>query len=155
LLGAAVAGVLIGGVAYFSWSGAKAPATSASATPSATVSVADAQVTASVEQPAASATATAEAAADVDIEILSVQPGTEVLLAGNKIGNAPGMVHVPRGDKRVMLTLRARGYRDLEVELTPDRNRTLTPPPMIKQGGRPVPATPKKADKTELEDPGL
>ena len=42
-----------------------------------------------------------------------------------------------------------------EVELTPDRNRTLTPPPMIKQGGRPVPTTPKKADKTELEDPGL
>ena len=106
----------------------------------------------------ASATgSSAAAAAPVDIEILGVPEGTDVFLGEEKLGTIPGMVHVASGSERVRLTLRKEGYRDLEVEVTPDKNRSLSAPPMVRApvAVQPPPPTTKKADKRELEDPGL
>ncbi|MBI4954762.1 MAG: serine/threonine protein kinase [Myxococcales bacterium] len=157
LAAALVAGGVVAGVVLAGGSGPAADASTAapaataapSARPSATATPTP---SASAAAPSTSQTAAA-VEAEVEIELASVPDGTSVLLAGEKIGSAPGIVKLRRGTDKVKLTLRAAGYRDLDVEVTPDKNRTFSPPPMSKVAGTPPPI--KKADKKELEDPGL
>jgi len=60
--------------------------------------------------------------------------GTEVLIAGNVIGAAPGPVQLPYGTAPVVLTLRADGYVTTSKTVTPDASSTLDAPLKKKQG---------------------
>ena len=72
----------------------------------------------------ASPTATASAAApsdEVSLTIQSTPPGVDVFLGdgAEKLGSAPGPIHLKRGDKPLTLTFKAAGYAPERVEVTP------------------------------------
>jgi eukaryotic-like serine/threonine-protein kinase len=73
---------------------------------------------------AASASSTASAAApsdEVSVTIQSTPPGVDVYLGdgAEKLGTAPGPIHLKRGDKPLTLTFKAAGYAPDRVEVTP------------------------------------
>jgi serine/threonine-protein kinase len=83
---------------------------------------------------------------DVHFSVQSVPPGAEAFLDGRSLGNAPGPLVLPRGDKPLTLQFKAVGYRTKGVEITPTADGvvsvTLTPvppsAPAHAKGKRPV-----------------
>jgi len=73
-----------------------------------------------VAAPAAPTTAT--------IAITGTPEGTEVVVAGDVIGVAPGPVQLPRGDAPLVLTFRADGHVPASRTVTPDRDQALAVP---------------------------
>lgn len=64
--------------------------------------------------------ATVEApSASVSVRVEAVPRHAEIWLGDRKLGEAPGPVQVPRGDRTLQLTLKAPGYRPLDVDVTP------------------------------------
>jgi serine/threonine-protein kinase len=61
--------------------------------------------------------------ADVEVTIQSSPAqGVDVYLGSEKIGSAPGPVHVKRGDASIKLTLKAAGYASKDVDVMPTAN---------------------------------
>jgi hypothetical protein len=106
----------------------------------------------SVARPA-STTEVTPAADQVEIEIDSVPEKTEVFLGEERLGVVPGIVRLRRGAEKVVLTLKATGHKPLELPLTPDKNRAIAAPAMVKI---PVPgpakAVNKKGGRGDLEE---
>ncbi|MGE0551713.1 MAG: protein kinase [Kofleriaceae bacterium] len=62
----------------------------------------------------------------VTISVSSNPSGAEVWLRGQRLGTTPTKVSLPRGSKRVSLTLRKDGYLDKVITVTPDRVKPLS-----------------------------
>lgn len=82
------------------------------------------------------------APAEVELTIQSTPKAVQVFLGGKKIGTSGALLRLKRSDAPVKLTLKASGYVDTEVEITPSANvvlpATLTPVKGPKKGGSPT-----------------
>ena len=76
-------------------------------------------------------TAPAEGARSAEVTLdLSVQPpvAAEILVDGTLVDARPPRVKLPRGDRRVIVEVKAPGFRDAKLEVIPDRDVFLVVP---------------------------
>ena len=65
-------------------------------------------------------------AADVNVTLRGAPEGTEVWLGEEKLGTAPGAVRVPRAQGTVKLTLKAKGHKPKDVDVSASEDSTLS-----------------------------
>jgi serine/threonine-protein kinase len=113
----------------------------AAAPPDAAATAATSTVAPSVA-PAVSASASTSAEVELTIET-NVSGEVDVWLGTEKLGSAPGIVKLPRGDAKLTLTLKAAGYAPVEIGVTPSASRVVSAslvrlpaaaPPRVKPG---------------------
>jgi hypothetical protein len=84
---------------------------------------------------------------EVSITVYTVPVGAELYLNKNKVGVAPGPLHLPQNDLPVTLTVKSPGRLPQSVQFVPSGDKTLhiTLPSHKPRAGASVPS--------ELEDP--
>ena len=98
--------------------------------------------------PSASAPAVT-AVTDVELTVQATPTNADVFLAGERLGAAPGPFKIRRGDAKVKLTVKAEGYKPLELEVVPSASATLSAP-LVRAA--PAPARTQK-QPGEIENP--
>lgn len=88
----------------------------------------------------------------VTIDVSGPPPGTEVFGPLGPVGVAPGPIQLPRGDRPVVLTFKAAGYRTVTAEVTPDRDAAIEVR-LKKKPPRRRPPKPTKRGRDAIEDP--
>ena len=81
--------------------------------------------------------------AQVMVTVSGVPEGTEVLVAGEVVGTAPGDVQLARGDGKVVLTFRADGYISQSRTVIPGKDQLLK-----------LALKKKRAAATQTQEPG-
>jgi eukaryotic-like serine/threonine-protein kinase len=127
------------------------PGSSTSATAPAVSSQALVQ-TQAPSAPSATPSAAPAAAAEVAITIQSVPDKVEVYQGEELLGTAPGPIKLKRGQDKIKLTFKAKGYKPSDMEVAPTADVVLSvslSKAAVVTGGK----TPKKAGGGELENP--
>ena len=98
--------------------------------------------------PSASAP-TVTVANEIELTIQATPANAEVFLGSDHLGTAPGPFKVKRGDAKLKLTLKAEGYKPLDVEVLPVANASI-PATLVR-----VTAAPARTQKQsgEIENP--
>jgi hypothetical protein len=84
---------------------------------------------------------------DVAVVVDTTPSPVAVFLGRERLGSSDEALRLPRSDRAVTLTLRAPGYKDLELDVLPARDLELTarlqrrPRPAVPRPKAPVPKT--------------
>jgi len=99
--------------------------------------------------PPARAPVPAPKPATVIIDVSGAPEGTEVAIAGDVVGAAPGPVQLPQGTSPIVLTFRADGYASTSREIVPNADQALA---IALKKKKQQPAAKKASTKDQIID---
>ncbi|HEY8038639.1 MAG TPA: serine/threonine-protein kinase [Polyangiaceae bacterium] len=91
--------------------------------------------------------------AEVAVTVESNAPHSTVWLAGQRLGDAPGPLKLPRGAARVTLTVKADGYTPSTVDVSPTEDVVVAVTLARPAAGPPVGSSAGKRVSKDLENP--